>query len=132
MPRTSPLDITVYPAYVKAYSKRHRIPPRIVVENPLLNLCSLMENKVRFLKLTITEARYRVLAQFPSFKIHGQTYNLNCIPSSGANVRIHGYSFCLSVLDLVRPLSGCLWGEPNLKSFERRKQNDRQSEQQVC
>lgn len=121
--RNAPFEITKYPEYAKAYAKRHNIPPKIIIENPLLNYAALLENKVRFLNMTITEARYSLLKQFPTMKVRGKKVSLNCIPSSGELIGIHGYSFRTSVIDLVRPLKDCLWGSPNFKSFEsRRKQ----------
>ena len=107
-----PFDIIKYPEYAKAYSKRHHIPPKLVGETPLLNTAAMLENNVRFLRMTITEARYELLHQFPTMKIKGRKQRLNCIPSSGTVISLHGYTFRASVIDLVRPLDGCLWGVP--------------------
>jgi hypothetical protein len=107
-----PIDLVKYPEYAKAYAKRHRIAVKLVVDTPLLNACAMLENKVRWLRMDITQARYRLLKQFPTLKVKGKKYSLNCIPSSGVVVSLHGYSFRASVIDLVRPLQGCMWGVP--------------------
>jgi hypothetical protein len=110
--RYAPLTITKYPEYAKLYSQVHHIPPKVVIENELLNCAALLENKVRFQKLTVTDARYALLKQYPVMNIKGREYNLNCIPSTGMLIAVHGYKFRASVLDLIRALDGCLWGIP--------------------
>jgi hypothetical protein len=139
MARYIPVEVEIYPKYIKLYAQLHDLPPKIVQENQMLNCAALYEHKVRMLRMTVTEARYAFLKQYPSMKvpvkINRMTFKvkrpLNCIVADATEIIIHGYSFKASVLDLIRALDGCRWGNPNLKSFELRRQDERARQQDV-
>jgi hypothetical protein len=133
------LEVERYPKYIKLYSQLHNLPPKIVQDNEMLHCAALYEHRVRMLRMTVTEARYAFLKQYPTLtvpvKVNRMTFkvkrSLNCIVADATEIIIHGYSFKASVLDLIRALDGCRWGSPNLKSFELRRQDERARQQDV-
>lgn len=109
MQTTLVLNAQSYPPYIRVYSKRHDLPPRIVQETSILHQAALLEFQSGINQLTITEARRRFVKQFPF---------TNCIESSAKLCSAGGKLFIASVLCMVVPYPTSEYDAVNMKSYK--------------